>query len=309
MIKYKQVIIMNALIVYNPFSRKNKIEKYKNYIINSLKQKYETIDFYKTHGVRSITEYVSENINKYDLLIVSGGDGTINEAICGVLMAKSKVCIHIIPSGTVNDFAHLMGYKKSIKNSLKQILNNTSALMDVCKINDRYFTYAAAAGKYTDVSYTTPRGLKKVFGPLAYLVHASKLFFKKRKMELEITTNGTKFKGTYYVIFLLNTKRVAGFMVNKTNTFKLNDGLIELVLISKAKITWPRLAKFFLLGNLSKKGITAISTNNVKIVSKESLAINTDGELAFNDTEINISVLSKAVNFSISQKTKDKYFI
>ncbi len=300
---------MKVLIVYNPYSRNNKIEKYKDYLIKKLKSKYDTIDFYKTHGIRSITDYVYKNINDYDALIISGGDGTINEAITGVVKVSSNVLVSIIPSGTVNDLASLLGYSKNIKKSVKKILTNTNEYMDICKINDRYFSYAAAAGKYTNVSYKTPRFLKRLFGPLAYLFYGMKDFFKYEKLDLDITYDNSKISGAYYVIFLLNTKRVAGFKFDKTNDVKLNDGKIEIALINKSKVTWPRLAKFFLLGNKAKKGIELISASNIKITSSKEIDINTDGELACKANEIDVQVLKQKVNFSISKKIKNKYFI
>lgn len=299
---------MKALIVYNPYSRNNKIEKFKDFLINKLNSKYETIDFYKTEGIHSITDYVYNNINNYDLLIISGGDGTINEAITGVIRASSKVLVSIIPSGTVNDLASLLGYSKNVKKSVNKILTNTSSFMDICKINDKYFSYAAAAGKYTDVSYTTPRRLKRVFGPFAYLFHGLKKFFKQEKMDLEIHFDDRKIYGSFYVIFLLNTKRVAGFKFDKKKNVKLNDGKIELALINKARITWPRLARFFMFGNRVKKGIEIFSAKNIKIISDKEIDINTDGEFAFRSKEINITVLKEAINFSIDQKIKNKYF-
>ncbi len=299
---------MKVLIVYNPFSRNNKIEKYKDYLINKLKNKYDIVDFYKSEGIRTITNYVYNNVDNYDALIISGGDGTINEAITGVVEASSNVLVSIIPSGTVNDLASLLGYSKNVKKSVKKFLTNTNSYMDICKINDRYFSYAAAAGKYTDVSYTTPRFLKRLFGPLAYLFHGIKEFFKYEKLDLEITYDNNKIEGTFYVIFLLNTKRIAGFKFDRKNDVILNDGKIEIALINKCKITWPRLARFFIFGNKAKKGIKLLSASNIQIKALKEIDINTDGEFACSAKEINISVLKEKVNFSISSKIKNKYF-
>lgn len=299
---------MKLLVVYNPFSRNNKIEKNKKLIINQLSKKYEVIDFYKTEGQRSITKYIINHISNYDLLIVSGGDGTINEAISGVVEANFNVAVYIIPSGTINDLSHVLGYTKSIKKSLNNILNNTFVKMDICKINDKYFSYAAACGKYSDVSYKAKGIIKKIFGPLAYVFCGVKEFFNYTKLDLKITSNDNIVNGSYYVIFLLNTKRVAGFYIDKNKNIKLNDGLIDLVLINKSKITWPRLLRFFLLGNKAKRGIDIISSNHFLIESKEELDINTDGELAFKASKIEIDVLKEKVNFSVSQKIKNKYF-
>ena len=300
---------MRALIVYNPFSRSNKIDKNLKYIKDTLSQAYDDINVFCTKGVRSITEYVKEHINEYDLLIISGGDGTINEAICGVIEAKSKVPLSIIPAGTVNDLSKLLGYTKNVKKACRNILYGTDALMDACKINDRYFTYGCACGKYTDVSYTAHRGWKRIFGRLAYFFEGIHEFPKYTKMDLRIEFDGKVIQDTFYVVFGLNTNRVAGFKIDRNDNIKLNDGIIDLTLIDKQRVTWTKLAKFFLFGDKTKKGIRTYHASHIEIESKIPLDINADGELAVTSDHIKIDVLKEVLNMRISRKVKRVYFL
>ncbi len=300
---------MKALIVYNPYAKKNRVIKKLKYIKETLSKEYETIDLYASQGIRSITSYVMNNVNNYDLLIISGGDGTVNEAISGVVLAKSKVPLAIIPSGTVNDLAKLLGYSKNIKRNLRIIMYGTNEAMDVCKINDRYFTYACACGKYTDVSYTARRGFKRILGRLAYFFEGVHEFVKYTKMDLKITFDEQFIQDRFYVIFGLNTNRVAGFKIDKKSKIKLNDGLIDLTLIDKSRVSWPKLLKFFLFGNHTRKGIRTFKASNIEIESKELINVNTDGELAFTSDYIKINVLKEIINVRISRRIKRELFI
>lgn len=300
---------MKALIVYNPFAKTNRINKKINYIKKSLSIAYDTIDVYESEGIRTITKYVYEHINEYNLLIISGGDGTVNEAISGVIMAKSKVPVSIIPAGTVNDLAKLLGYSKNIKKNINTILYGTDAFMDACKINDEYFTYACAIGKYTDVSYTARRGWKKILGRLAYFFEGLHEFAKYTKMGLKITFDDCYIQDRFYVLFGLNTNTVAGFKIDKKGDTKLNDGLIDLTLIDKSTVTWTKLAKFFLFGNKVKKGIRTYKVSHIEIESNELLEVNTDGEHKISSNVVDIKVLKEVLNVRISRRIKRQFFI
>ena len=300
---------MNCLVVYNPYSKKNKIEKNIDYIKESLSTKYNNIQFYKTHGVKSITEYLKENSNNYDLIIVSGGDGTVNEAVNGLVEASYKGDFSVIPSGTCNDFSTLLKYSKNIKKQLESILKGVSTPLDICTINDSYFTYGLAIGKYTDVSYKANRKTKRLFGRLAYFIEGLKEFTKYTKLDLDIEIDDLKFSGSYYTVIVLNSDKVAGFKI-RNNTVKLDDGLIDVVLIEKnlKGLSWPRLAYFFLFGAKHNKKIKAYKARKVIIKSDKSLEINADGELGAVANEALIKVLNKKINIIVSEKVKNKYF-
>ena len=282
---------MNCLVVYNPYSKKNKIEKNIDYIKASLSTKYSTIDFYKTHGVKSITEYLKENSNNYDLIIVSGGDGTVNEAVNGLVEASYKGDFSVIPSGTCNDFSTLLKFSKNIKKQIETILKGVSTPLDICTINDSYFTYGLAIGKYTDVSYKANRKTKRVFGRLAYFIEGLKEFTKYTKLDLDIEIDDKIFSGSYYTVLVLNSNKVAGFKI-RNNSVLLDDGLIDVVLI----------------GAKHNKKIKAYKACEIKITSKKALKINADGELAAVSNEALIKVLNKKINIVVSEKVKSKYF-
>ncbi len=299
---------MNCLVVYNPYSKKNKIEKNNDYIRTRLSVKYSVVDFYKTEGVKSITNYLELNSSNYDLVIVSGGDGTVNEAINGLAKSNYKGSFSVIPSGTCNDFSTLLKYSKNIKKQLDNILEGTQVSLDICKLNDTYFTYGLAIGKYTDVSYKADRRIKRLFGRLAYFITGFKEFYKYTRLDLDLEIDGTKISGTYYTVLVLNSDKVAGFKIK--NNVKLDDCLIDVVLIEKnlKGISWPRLAYFFLFGSKKAHKIKSYKARELKIKSNALLDINADGELASTTNEAIIAVLNKKINIIVNEKIRNKYF-
>ena len=301
---------MNCLIIYNPYSKSRKAVKRLDYIKNRLKTKYSVIDEFCTCGVKSITTYVYDNCNNYSLIVVCGGDGTVNEAINGLVSANSKTTLSIIPSGTCNDLAKMLGISKNVKKAVNNILYGHDVLMDVNKINDKYFTYASAIGKYTNVSYDAKRKNKRLFGRLAYFLEGLREFPKYTKLDLNIKADDYEINGRYYVLFALNSDLVAGFRIKRSLGVKLNDGIIDLTLIKKNEnsLTWPRLAKFFLRGDKQKKGVETYHVSHIIVDSNEDFNVNTDGELALTNNHIEIDVIKEALRIRISDETIDKFF-
>jgi len=301
---------MKCLLVYNPYSKSRKAAKRVDYIKNILGKKYDTVDVFCTKGVKTITDCVSEKCNSYDLIVVCGGDGTVNETINGLMKADSKTPIGIIPTGTCNDLAKMLNFSKNINKQLDLILNGSIVKMDTCKINESYYTYASAIGKYTDVSYTAKRPIKRIFGRLAYFIAGIREFPKYTKLDLRINVDRNQIIGRFYVILALNTDRVAGFNIHRIKPVKLNDGIIDLTLVEKNgnSITWPRLAKFFIRGDKQKKGVKNIQVKHIEIECDEPFNINADGELACKTNHVVIDVCKERLNIIVSDDIKNKYF-
>lgn len=301
---------MKALICYNPFSGKQKIEKYLEYIEQRLHTKFEVVDLFRSLYEKTITRYIISFASNYDLLLVIGGDGSLNEAVNGLMNIENKPTLAYIPMGTVNDVGHMLKLNKRIKKCLDIILEGHTAKMDVCQIEDKYFSYGCGIGKFTNVSYDVPLKAKKRFGRMAYFIEAAKHLQANEKMTLKIETEDGIVEDNFYVVLALNGRRVAGFKPHRDVKPKLNDGIIDLTLISIAplRLSLYNLIFFFLLGERYKIGIKYIKINKCKIISEEEIPYNVDGEYAFSKKEVEIKVIKEAINIIVNKKILKKYF-
>ncbi len=302
---------MQALICYNPFSGKQKFEKKLDYVTKRLKTKYDEVDVFRSIDAKTITTYVENFGSNYDLLLVAGGDGSLHEAINGLMRLERKPRLAYIPMGTVNDVGHMLKLKKNIKGVMDLVLASKSVKMDVCKISNQYFIYAAGAGSFTNVSYDAPSKLKKHFGRMAYFIEAARELKADETITLELDDgNGNVIKDKYYVILALNSKRIAGFRLYRNEPPKLNDGIIDLSLITKSKFKLSifYLAFFFLLGDRMPGGVKTIRTNKMTLRSEAPLSYNVDGEFAFKEKEVTIEVIKEAIDIIVSDKARKRYF-
>ncbi len=304
------VINVQALICYNPFSGKQNFEDNLDYVVKRLKEKYDEVDIFRSINVKTITTYITSFGSNYDIILVAGGDGSLNEAINGVMKLEKKPTLAYIPVGTVNDVGNMLKLKKNIKGVMDTILAGNKVKMDVCQIQDRYFIYAAGVGSFTNVSYEAPSKLKKHLGRMAYFLEAAKELKADETMNLEIELPEKKYTGKYYVLLALNSKRIAGFSLHRYIHPKLNDGIIDFTMLTKAKFKMSiiYLIFFFLFGDRWHNGVETIRTNHIRIKSDIPLSYNVDGEFAFSEKEVEIKVIKQAINIIVSNKVKKKYF-
>lgn len=302
---------MKALICYNPKSGKQKVGNNLDYIKKRLKTKYENIDVYTTTGPKSIVGYLKENAKKYDLILISGGDGTLNETITGIIEQESRPVISYIPGGTCNDVGSMLNLKKRIKKAMDLTLSGEVVKMDICQANNKYFAYVVGSGKFIDISYVTPHKLKKRLGKVAYFLYGAKELNSRKKYHLSFEFDGTKKEGNYYVFLGMNSDHISGFHIFRKKHIKLNDGLINLTLIpANGLASFPKLITFMLRGERAffKYGIEHYTVSEVDVKSSEAIDFNVDGELAFVSDECHIKVLKEQMRIIVPKKTKEKYF-
>ena len=301
---------MQALICYNPFSGKQTFESKLDYVTKRLKTKYEEVDVFRSIDAKTITTYVENFGSNYDLLLVAGGDGSLHEAINGLMRLEKKPVLAYIPMGTVNDVGNMLKLKKNIKGVMDLVLAGKSVKMDVCKIQDQYFVYAAGVGNFTNVSYDAPSKLKKHFGRMAYFIEAARELRIDDTITLETDDGRGPKKDKYYVILALNSRRIAGFRLYRSLPPKLNDGIIDISFITKAKFRLSifYLAFFFLLGDRMPGGVKTLRTNKITLKSDKPLSYNVDGEFAFKENKVTIEVVKEAIDIIVSDKARKRYF-
>ena len=223
-----------CVVLYNKHSgkkvKKDFIEDFQN-IIKDNGYDVEVMDSkYKGHVI-DIVETLDDDI---DLVISIGGDGTFNESMRGNFKRKKRLVLAHIPLGTTNDVGKMLGYGKDPIENLKLLMAGVTRKIDICTINDIPFIYVAGFGKFMNIPYETSRKTKKRFGYLAYVMNATKNFFKFTKMhDINYEVNGETFSGLYSFLFISNATRIAGIKI--FDNIKLDDGKVEVIFCTLKK--------------------------------------------------------------------------
>lgn len=298
-----------CIIIYNPNSGRKEVEKYLPEIKKIIETKYDEVFFKKTKYKGHAIEIV-EKLPNADLVMSFGGDGTFNEVMTGNLKRKNPLLLTHIPVGTTNDIGAMLGYTKDILSNVKLSLNGRIKDFDIGLINKHPFIYVAGFGKYTNISYDTPRTLKKKIGHLAYLKGAFQTFFQKTKLyDVSYEVNGEKYRGLFSFIIISNANHIAG-VKNIYKDVLLDDNKFEVVLctISKKKDILKSLYFLTMYDPSKVPGIYFYKTNEIKLTinNAENKTWCIDGEKlekAKNDTyhiqiQKNIKILVPKKNIS-----------
>ncbi len=294
-----------CLFLYNPKSGTGKITKYEKYIVQKLSEKYD-VDVCCSKHAGHIGEIIIEKGENFDLLVVAGGDGTLNETVNSIARLHKKPIIGYIPTGTVNDVAHSLGIPKNIKKATKIILNGADFKHDIFKMNDRYGIYVCCSGLFTETSYATNQDKKKKLGKLAYGLYGAKNIFSTRAINLKLTYQGGEIDGNFAIMLIINSKNVAGFKVNKRAV--LNDGTVDIALV-KAKKSKITLAEVFRVGFMFLKGLPKKSKKNIQILHLDKFSvsvasgtvINLDGE-RIGDGSFTFETIKEGITIRVPKK-------
>jgi len=298
---------MKVGFIFNPESGNGKINRLYPMIERAFIAKGHDISILKTQKSGDAKLFAQEPV--FDMLLVAGGDGTLNEVVNGIMTLDKKPRIGYIPTGTVNDVAHLLGIPRNIKKALNLILETGELRkMDVSKINNTYFTYAAATGKFAKASYDLKRSDKKRFGSLAYVVRGITDMFYDYKMPLKITHEQGVIDKTFTLLLFLNGPRVGGINLFLIKKSKLNDGKIEARIFERRRyMTLFKVLSFFAVGGLVSKGVHMLKSSFYDIEAKGYVEWNTDGE-QIEKNSARIEVINEAIEIYVSRRASKLLF-
>lgn len=278
--------IMKTLYIYSNKTGISRSEKKDQKIIQKLKNIFGDLDVKKTNNLHEFEDAILSTVSSYDNLIISGGDGTLKFAV-NVLMKidkEKRPRLGYIPAGTVNDAGKAFGCGNTIGSGLRNLARNKTTKIDVVKVNDEYINFVVAIGAFSDISYSTKRGGKKVIGRLAYYFDALPRLFKKQMVEAHIVADGKVYDVKTPFVLIMNSRNVGGFPVNFG--YSINDGLVDIYLTKPGILNGLFHYLFF------KVKTQHIRANHVLIKTNQTGPWCLDGEAGFSG-DIELKVLKQ----------------
>jgi len=299
---------VKCIFIYNPYSGKGKICKQEDYITQELKKKFDDVIVCPTQYAGHAYELAINACNKYDCIVIGGGDGTLNEVINAVARQDCCPIIGYIPAGTVNDCARTLGISKKIKKAVNAIIDGVEKKCDLLKVNEHYGIYVCCTGIFTNASYLTNQASKNKIGKIAYFFHGIKSLFKQKPVHITAVSQNMHYQDNTALMLLLNSKSVAGFNVNPIA--KIDDGILDVLFVrnkNSKKITLGAMlsvCRVFLFGisNIkNNKRFLKTQVNQIEIKCDDSIPINIDGENPINGG-FNLSVKTKKIKILVPKE-------
>lgn len=222
------------LLIYNPVSGMTKTRL----SLTKAIEYYDSQGYLVTVCLVNRLEDCAKDIDfkSYDLLVCSGGDGTLNITVSFLIQKNLPARIAYIPSGSTNDFAYSLGLSGDVDGLLQNTVEGQPRLIDVGRFNtSRYFLYVAAFGIFTKVSYTTSQKAKNLLGHAAYILEGIKSIADLKSYHMTVEIEGETIEGDFILGMVTNSLSIGGFKNIMPSDTALDDGLFEIVLVKMPK--------------------------------------------------------------------------
>lgn len=287
------------LFLYNAHSGREKIKSHLVSIIDTFAKAGYEITVHPTQAREDATNTIVNEGTRYDIIVVSGGDGTLDEAVKGMIELNKDIPLGYIPAGSTNDFAKSVGIPTNMTKAAQTVVYGKPFPCDVGLFNEKSFVYIAAFGILTEVSYETKQEIKNLFGHMAYVLEGVKSIgmgnFKP--IDMTVTVGDRVIKDSFIYGMVSNSSSVGGFKSPLFKGVQLDDGKFEGIFVRYPEDPTDLNAVIasLIAGEPDAEYMYYFKASELSITSEEAVAWTLDGENGGNNTTVKIKNLKQAI--------------
>ena len=240
----------------------------------------------------------------YDRVVCSGGDGTLNETVRGLLALPrdKRPVLGYIPAGTTNDFSRTLELPRTLAELAETAGAGLPRPIDVGEAGGNPFTYVAAFGLSTDVSYSTPQASKNLLGHFAYVLEGMGKLANIPSYHMTVTSDqGHEVEGDFIYGMVGNTVSVGGLVNLPRDKVRLDDGLFEVILIRQPKTPkdWQDILAALTTLEMTEDGaVKGFSASEVTFTCDKPVAWTVDGEFGGEQEVTHVRCLPQALTIA-----------
>lgn len=295
------------LFVYNPKAGKALIRNKLADIFDIFTHAGYEITVAPTQGHEDARRVTAERSDQYDLVVCSGGDGTLDEVVTGMIQSGFRTPIGYIPAGSTNDFGGSLSLPKNMLRSAEVAVTGKNFSCDIGSFNDDVFVYIAAFGLFTDVSYETGQDIKNMLGHMAYLLEGVKRLSSIRSYPMKVSWEENEIEEEFIFGMITNSISVGGFKNITGKNVKLDDGLFEVTLIKVPKnpVELNNIMVSLLNRKLDADVMHCFRTAELTLESEEPVAWTLDGENGGSHKKVTIRNLYREIEIRVKDDGKE----
>ncbi len=290
-----------VLFIVNSKSGKGTIRTKLMEIVDIFVKAEFDLTIYTTQAAGDARRKVFEEADGYELVVCSGGDGTLDEVISGMMEREEKCPIGYIPAGSTNDFANSLKIPRNMMKAAEHIVGQNTFPCDIGNFNGDYFVYIAAFGIFTDVSYETSQDIKNVLGHMAYILEGAKKLASIKAYQATVIANEKEISGSFLYGMVTNSLSVGGFRNITGKNVQLDDGVFEVTLVRNPKnlIEMQEIIACLLTSTPDDKYFYQFRSDCVKFIFEEEVPWTLDGEYGGDHVEVEIHNLMQALDIIV----------
>lgn len=286
------------LFIVNPRSGKALIRNRLLEIIDLFIKADWEVEVHVTQAQLDAMQAAYQKGSDVDMIVCSGGDGTLSETISGMMRLKNPPLLGYIPAGSTNDFASSLRIPSRIMAAADNVITGTPEAIDIgyfCR--ERTFVYVAGFGAFTEVSYMTPQEKKNLLGHQAYMLEGMKSLANIKSYTMRVEADDFCMEGEFIFGMVTNTTSVGGFKGLVAQDVALNDGLFEVLIIRtpRTAVELTNILSSMILKEEQNEYVHRFKTSRLRIMSEEPVDWVLDGEFGGSRTDVEIENLSKRI--------------
>ena len=282
-----------AMVIINPTSGGEQALNYKEKIENKAKEYFEVVETRITEKALDATHFAEEAAKeKYEAVIVFGGDGTVNEVISGIAEKDYIPKLGIIPGGTGNLITKLVQIDQDIDKAIEGLDFNLTNKIDIGKANDHYFGYIFSVGSLPEAIHNVEIEDKTKFGMFAYAINTVKSVIRDEVFNIKVETENGNYEGEASQVLVL----LSNYFSDKKIFDENKVGYANILILKDASI----FSKLSLIPDLLKgdvvenDSIEYIKAKTIKISSDIEIESDIDGDQS-DDLPVEIKVLGNHI--------------
>lgn len=288
----------NMLFIVNPRSGKARIKNRLLEILDVFIKAGWKVQIHITQEQLDAMKVARERGPQADMIVCSGGDGTLSETISGMMQMENPPLLGYIPAGSTNDFASSLQIPSQMVKAARNAVSGTPCAIDIgyfCR--EKTFVYVAAFGAFTEVSYMTPQEKKNLLGHQAYMLESVKSLANIKPYRMRVETDDFCMEGDFIFGMVTNTTSVGGFKGLVTQDVALDDGLFEVLMIRtpKTAMELKNIISYMILKEEQSEYVYKFKTSRLKLVSEEPVDWVLDGEFGGSRTEVEVENLARRI--------------
>lgn len=238
-------------------------------------------------------EVIEEHAHQQPVVLVGGGDGSINEALPALL--KSRLPLLVIPLGTANNLARSLNIPNDPKEALSILKTGREDLIDVGMANEIPFLNVVGVGLSTQVNHHVDPQLKKWLGVFAFVVTAFKIALRMTPFKVEVDYDDKRHRAYTWQISICNGRNYGnGLTIHEDAT--LHDGTLH-GLSTEVKKWWHvfRLIPALMTGRFrGDHDVTTLQAKKMTLKTRRPVRVDIDGDIKTR-TPVSLHIEEKAL--------------
>ena len=258
------------MVIINPTSGGEQALNYKEKIKNKAKEYFEVVETRITEKALDATHFAEEAAKeKYEAVIVFGGDGTVNEVISGIAEKEYIPKLGIIPGGTGNLITKLVQIDQDIDKAIEGLDFNLTNKIDIGKANDHYFGYIFSVGSLPEAIHNVEIEDKTKFGMFAYAINTVKSVIRDEVFNIKVETENGNYEGEASQVLVL----LSNYFSDKKIFDENKVGYANILILKDASI----FSKLSLIPDLLKGDV--VENDSIEYIKAKTIKISSDIEI------------------------------